>query len=762
VSESEFRILEQWFERALAADDRAAVVAECAAKNPDRAKRLKAMLAADAREQDPLKQAVAAESARADEIVLPERIGPFKVVRRLGAGGMGVVYLCRRSGPDFEQLVAVKRLPAAGDSDFARQRLKMERRVLAGLRHPNIAQLIDGGEDEGGTPWVALEYVEGQPIDRWASDNGLDRHRRIECFLALCDAVQFAHRNLIVHRDIKASNVLIDTHGQLKLLDFGIAKLLGEAGPDDASLTVASTMTPHYASPEQVRGEPVTQASDVYSMGVLLYELLAGRRPYEFPTRRPSEVERIVCEAEPAPLGGRNATDLNWILARAMHKDPARRYASARELGDDLRRWLDGRPVEARPDRAWYRISRFLKRHPVGASTAALIVLLLIGFGSTMAWQARQLAIQRDAAEREARVAGETAEFLIELFAVSDPREANPADVRARDLLERAAAELPGELDSDPLTRARLMHVIGLAFSNLGQAERGIDLLRQAMELRIAHAGDASAQAADSRNRLGNVLRRFGRMVEAEPLLVRALEWREAHGVVDHDLADSYNNVGLLQNELGRYQQAERMLRRAIELHRQVGGPDTDRAAAPLHNLSLSLRRQGEYDAARQASLESLAIKRAAGDWSLSSIAVTLAALANIERERGDLEAALARSSESLDLRRQVFGETSVMIASGLVTHAEILLALGDPESAERLHRDALALHESDGSADSLRAADVQLGLGRLLADQGRIDEALPLLRRAVDSAARELPEGSPELARFQDALNAPAGNSSQ
>ncbi|GAB4201306.1 MAG: hypothetical protein Tsb002_37870 [Wenzhouxiangellaceae bacterium] len=753
MNANEFRILEQWFERALAAEDSAAIIAECAAENPIRAQRLQAMLAADAREQDPLQQVIAEESARASDAAQPDRIGPFEVVRRLGAGGMGVVYLCRRSGPDFEQLVAVKRLPAAGDSDFARQRLKMERRVLASLRHPNIAQLIDGGEDAGGTPWVALEYVEGQPIDRWVEQRGLGRHQRIECFLALCDAVQFAHRNLIVHRDIKASNVLIDAHGQLKLLDFGIAKLLDDAGSIDAAPTVALTMTPHYASPEQVCGEPVTQASDVYSMGVLLYELLAGRRPYDFPTRRPSTVERIVCESEPAPLGGRNATDLDWILARAMHKEPARRYASARELGDDLRRWLNGRPVEARPDRALYRVNRFLRRHPLGASTVALIALLVIGFGITMAWQASQLAMQRDAAEREARVASETAEFLTELFAVSDPRETNPADVRARDLLERAATDLPGELDSDPLTRARLMHVIGLAFANLGQAERGIDLLRQAMALRIAHAGDDSAQAADSRNRLGNVLRRFGRMVEAEPLLVRALQWREAHGAVDHDLADSYNNVGLLQNDLGHYEQAEQMLRRAIELHRQVGGPDTPRAAASLHNLSLSLRRQGEYDAAREAALESLAIKRATGDWSLSSIAVTLAALANIEREHGDLQAALARSTESLELRRQVFGENNVLIASGLVTHAKILLELGDLETAEQLHRQALALHESDGSADSLRAANVQLGLGRLLAAQGRTEEALALLQRATASARRELPAGSPELERFQQAL---------
>jgi serine/threonine-protein kinase len=758
VNRDDFLRLERWFQRAVETDDRDAVIAACRAEDPDLVERLEAMLAADdeqASEDDRLRRVVADEAVGTDNGEAPEQIGPFEVVRRLGAGGMGVVYLCRRSGPDFEQQVAVKRLPAAGDSDFARERLKMERRVLAGLRHPNIAQLIDGGEAPDGTPWVAMEYIEGRPIDRWVDDQGLDRRDRVQRFLALCDAVQFAHRNLVVHRDIKASNVLIDTHGQLKLLDFGIAKLVDEAEAevDDSPLTVASTMTPHYASPEQVRGEAVTPASDVYSLGVLLFELLAGQRPYDFPTRRPSDIERVVCEVEPPPLGGRNTTDLDCIIARAMHKDPARRYASARELSDDLRRWLDGRPVEARPDSPMYRTGRFMRRHPFGVGAAALIAVLVIGFGATMARQAQLLELERDAAAREARVAQETSEFLIDLFAVSDPREANPADVRARDMLDAAAERLPDELESDPLGRAQLMHVIGLAYSNLGIGDRGIELLRRSMDLRIQHAGDDSALAADSRNRLGNALRRFGYMSEAEPLLVQALAWREQNGPVDPDLADSYNNVGLLQNELGYYEEAEATLRHAIALHRQVDGRATRAAAAPLHNLALALRRQQRFDDAAEAAAESIAIKRAAGDWSLSSLAVTLAVLANIERQRGNLEAALTDSTESLALREEVFGRDNVLIASGLVTHANIVEAMGDLDRAEQLKRESVALFEADGSADSLRAANSQLGLGQLLLDQSRYDEARPLLERAAASARRELPAGSPELERYEVAL---------
>jgi len=756
----DFQRLERWFQRALACEEeeRNALVRELTDRDPELGRRLAAMLAADAEGADPVRGAI---DAAVDETVrLPHSIGPFEVIRKLGAGGMGVVYLCRRSDHDFDQQVAVKRLGAAGDSEFARQRLRMERRVLAGLRHPNIAQLIDGGEDDDGTPYVAMEYVEGEAIDRFSARRGLDARGRVKLFLALCEALQFAHRNLVVHRDIKASNVQIDTHGQLKLLDFGIAKLLGEADSGAEVPTVASSMTPHYASPEQVRGEPVGPASDIYSMGVLLYELLSGRRPYEIKTTRAAEVERIVCESTPPALPGRGMADLDSIIACAMHKEPERRFASAAEFGDDLKRWLDDRPVHARADSTLYRLQSFVRRHPFGAATTALISVLLVGFGSVMTWQASELAKQRDAAETEARVANETSEFLIELFAVSDPLESNPADVRARDLLERAAERLPGQLESDPLGRARLMHVIGLAFSNIGDQERGIELLSRALRLRELHAGSDSAETADSLNRLGNIFRRFGRLVEAEPMLVRALAWRQQNGPVDHDLADSYNNVGLLQNDLGHYVQAEQTLRRSIDLHRRVGGPETDKVTAPLHNLSLSLRRQGRLDEARTASMEALAIKRAAGDWSLSSLAVTLAALANIERERGDLSAALAYSEESVALREQVFGRDNVMIASGLVTHAEIVGELGRTSDAEALVREALALHETAGTLDGLRAADVRLALGRLLIAQSRLDEARAVIEPALASAARELPADSPELERFREALKETARGS--
>ena len=754
-----FHALEGLFEQALALDSarRQALLEDLKTRDRELAERLSAMLEADGAESDVLVDLVKQSDCDAGRPI-PERIGPFQIHKKLGEGGMGVVYLGLRKTADFEQWLAVKRLNAAVDSELARQRLLIEQRVLASLRHPHIAQFVDGGEDVDGTPYVAMEFVDGVPLLQYALDHELSRRDRVSLFLDLCQAVHFAHQHLIVHRDIKAGNVLIDEHGVLKLLDFGIAKLLGDerGGQDETVLTVAGAMTPHYASPEQIRGETVTPLTDLYSLGVVLYELLAGRRPYDIQTRRPTEIEKIICLTDPGPplltRRGRDG-DLNSIVLKAMHKEADRRYQSAAQLGEDLQRWLDGRPVLARPDSAGYRLRTLLRRHPFGAAAFSTIALLLVLFSVGMAWQAHRLALERDRAEREARVATETSAFLIELFQASDPRETNPEDLRARDLLDRAAERISVEIGSDPLMQAQIMHVIGLAYTNLGIEGPAIELLGGALTLREQQLGADSAPVADSRNRLGNALRGFGRMTEAEPLLVQALQWRQTHGAVDHDLADSWNNVGLLQNDLGWAERAEASLRESIALHRQVGGPDTIQTAAPLHNLALALRFQQRFEEARQVALESLAIKRA-NDWSLASLANTVAVLASIERQMDNLPAALEASEESLALREQVFGRDSIRIASGLATHANILERMDRYEETESLFLEALALHRINDSEQSLGAADILLGYGRFLHRQNRPEEGERELAKALAIAEAHLPADSPLLERFRFPLH--------
>lgn len=756
-----FRELEALFEKAISLDraGREALLVELWPRDVELAERLVAMLDKDDAGEDVLVDLVSNSGVDSNR-PLPERIGPYRVLSKLGEGGMGVVYLGERKTADFEQLLAIKRLNAAVDSELARQRLLIEQRVLATLRHPNIAQFVDGGEDADGTPYVAMEFVDGVPLLEYVQVHRLSQSDRIKLFIDLCKAVHFAHQHLVVHRDIKAGNVMIDEHGTLKLLDFGIAKLLGEerGGHDHTVLTVAGAMTPHYASPEQIRGEVVTPVTDVYSLGVLLYELMAGRRPYDIQTRRPTEIERIICLTDPGPpLSTRRGRDgdLNSIVLKAMHKAIERRYQSAAQLAEDLERWLEGRPVLARPDSAGYRFRSFIRRHPFGVAASSTLALILVVFSVGMGWQAHRLAIERDRAEREARVATETADFLIELFQASDTRENNPEDLSARDLLDRAAERIPSELGSDPLLRAQLMQVIGLAYTHQGLEDEAIGLLTEALQVREAELGSEHALVAYSLNRLGNALRTFGRMKEAEPMLVRALQWRQTYGQVDHDLADSYNNVGLLQNELGWHERAEVSLRQSIALHRQVGGADTTQAAPPLHNLALSLRSQQDFEQAREVALEALAIKRA-NDITLDSLAVTLAVLANIERQLGNLDAALAASEESLDLRERVFGRDSIRIASGLGTHAKILAELGRLAEAEAHFLEALDLHAQAGSDRSLGAADLRLGYGLFLNGQQLPGESAQMLADALVIARERLPEDAPELERYRAPLTSP------
>ncbi len=759
MSEAAFRRLDALFNQALEMDagSRDDLLRELEVESAELAARLRAMLRAADSDADPLRASVD-RAVQTLAPTLPARIGPFEVLRRLGEGGMGAVFLCQRGDGDFTQLVAVKRLGSAAGSASVRQRLALERRLLARLRHPHIAQFIDGGEDADGTPYVAMEYVEGQRIDRHAEEQALDRAARLRLFQQLCAAVQFAHANLIVHRDIKPDNVLVDRHGEVKLLDFGIAKLLGEAETTESAPTMAGAMTPHYASPEQVRGEPVSQASDVYSLGVLLYELLSGQRPYRIDSTRPSEIERIVCEQQPTPLSqlsgrrGGAARDMDAILGKAMHKQAERRYDSAALLSEDIGHWLQGLPVQARPDSAGYRLRTLLRRHPLGAAAAALMLLVLVGFAGAMAWQAERVARERDLAQREARISQETADFLIELFGASDPRVAGAGDLRARDLLEAGAERLPGAMASDPLARARLLQVIGLAYANLGDDAQATALMTDALRLREQHAGPDGADVADSLNRLGDVHRRFGRLAEAETMLVRALDWRLRNGPVDSDLADSHNNVGLLQNDLGHHAQAEVTLRGAIALHRQVGGEDTAAVISPLHNLAQSLRAQGRLDEARLAAAESVQRKRRAGT-AAASLANTLAVLANIERDSGQLDQALEHASESLALRRGVFGDDSPMIVPGLIAQANVLAALGRDADARRHYLQAMSLHQQPGQGDTLGAANSHLSYGRFLLDRSEFEAARQHIERAHRIASGQLADGSPALERYAKAL---------
>ncbi len=450
-----------------------------------------------------------------------DRIGPYRVLRTLGVGGMGEVYLAERADAQFDQQVAIK--VVSGVSRGVQSRLKIERQILAQLDHPNIAHLLDGGSLPDGTGYIVMEYVDGLPIDAYCDSNRLDIPSRLRLFQTVAGAVHYAHQNLIVHRDLKPSNILVTAAGVPKLLDFGIAKLLDERQAGDHTLAVTHAdvriMTPDHASPEQVRGQAITTSSDVYVLGVLLYKMLAGTGPFVIPSMRLAEIERAICEKVPPPPSHAVSTeesqealdiarvrgtgtarlrrtlrgDLDNIVLMAMRKEPERRYASAQQMASDIQRYLDGKPVIARRDTLPYRTTKFIQRHwlPVTAGAAAAIVTLV--FATTTYRQSQRIAAERDRvaeqrerAEHERIRAEEVSGFLVDLFKLSDPEENRGNRVTARELLDSSAKRLRRGLHDQPETKAALLSAVGSVYDSLGQYQEALPILAESLAVAAA------------------------------------------------------------------------------------------------------------------------------------------------------------------------------------------------------------------------------------------------------------------------------------
>jgi serine/threonine-protein kinase len=454
------------------------------------------------------------------------RIGPYRLTREIGRGGMGVVYLAERDDGQFRRTVAIKVMRAGMDPDEVRRRLEAERQILAALDHPNIARLYDGGVAPDGRPYLVMEYVEGQPIDEYCDSHRLSVEERLALFCTVAHAVHYAHRRLVVHRDLKPSNILVTADGHPKLLDFGIAKILEES-PLEVTAPLTRTglrlLTPEYASPEQIRGGPVTTANDVYALGVVLYELLTGRRPFDVSDLSPAEAERVILlqdarkpstltsrrdtasrntagdtaapdpahtatlrRSTPVRLARRLSGDLDNLVLMALRKEPERRYASAQQFADDIQRHLVGRPVTARGHSPTYRARKFVDRHRWGVlAGAAIIVLLAAGIISTLvqaraaAEQARIALEERIRAEQEARRAARVQSIVVDLFRLSDPNEALGDTITAREMLDRGAERVLREFGDQPDVQAALLSEVARVYANLGLADRAETLVRQ-------------------------------------------------------------------------------------------------------------------------------------------------------------------------------------------------------------------------------------------------------------------------------------------
>ena len=687
-----------------------------------------------------------------------QSIGPYRIEALLGRGGMGTVYLARRQD-DYRQLVALKLIKRGMDSDEIVRRFENERQILADLDHPNIARLLDGGTAADGRPYLVLEYVEGEPIDRYCDHHQLSTRRRLELFLQVCSAVYVSHQKLVVHRDLKPGNILVDADGVPKLLDFGIAKLLESelAFRTLATLPDRRPMTLRYASPEQVRGEVVTTASDTYALGVLLYRLLTGHHPNDLEDPEVSstvEVIRRICrheprrpstairgrktvrkagdtveltpesvsrtrDGDPRRLGRRLKGDVDAIVLKALRKEPKQRYGSVEQFAEDIRRFLDGLPVKARRGTFTYRAGKYVRRNRL--ALAVLLVILAFSVTTTMLWQKavdeRQKAVQeRQQADIERQRADRTLELLKGLFKASDPTR--PELPSTREVLERGTRLLGDALEEDPEQRADLTGILGNTYRNLG-------LYR-----------------------------------EARPLMEESLEIMKRQYPGDHPLlAERINNLAVVSHDIGDYRSAEKYSREALAMRRRLGQEDTIGIVKTLNNLASMVMKRGNYAEAEELYRRGLDMRIKRNGPRALNVATSLRNLANLFYVRGDAAQAEPLLRRALDIRLENFERRHVNVASVLDKLGSVRQALGDDHEAEKLFTEALNIQRHFRGNEHLTVAHSQVNLAALIIEQDASREALEtaavLLRQALSTLVRKKPAGDWEIARAESVLGA-------
>lgn len=642
------------------------------------------------------------------EVTAGSRIGGYRLIRVLGEGGMGKVYLAARADDQFQKQAAIKLLQARFvETPTMLLRFRSERQILANLEHPNIARLLDGGVTEGGLPYLVMEYVNGLRIDQYCHQQKLTVEQRLQLFCTVCAAIESAHKNLVVHRDIKPANILVTSSGEPKLLDFGIAKLMdSDTGEPTPTRTGDRMMTPEYASPEQVRGQPVTTATDVYALGVLLYELLVGARPFRADSASPVELYRRICEQEPeapslsarnpgaAPDAARNlGAELDNILLMAMRKEPERRYRSVREFADDIAAYLSGYPVRAKTASVGYRSFKFFRRHRAIVLSAALVALSLVASSIGMGVLARRARRQQAIAERQS-------EFLASIFQASAPEKARGQQVSARDLLDRGVERVDSELAGQPELQAAMLDNIGRSYTSLGEYNRAEPLLERAYKLGRQIFGDDSLVTAATTDALASNLRLESKMDQAEALFRQALAIREKKlGAGDNLVAESLSHLGDCLIVENKYAEAESVLRRALAIDRTQHSDDD---VSTRNYLALALESKGNFAEAGQLLREALEIDRRRQGADSPSYFFTLHNLAGSFIDMGDLIDAEATDREALALGRKVLGNDHLNLTYPLNNLAWILLEEGKPQEVEPILREDLEINRKHDNQNTM------------------------------------------------------------
>ena len=790
LSAERWRLLSPYLDEVLDVDidRRAAWLEAMRARDPGIAADLQALLA---EQQDINDTGFLEGSVRLGAAAMPgpslsgEIFGAYRLLSLIGQGGMGSVWLAERSDGRFEGHAAVKVLNVAVAGRTLEERFRREGSILARVRHPHIAHLVDAGVSPAGHPYLVLEYVDGQSIDRYCDSRDLGIDARLRLFLDVLAAVAHAHAHLVVHRDIKPGNVLVSTNGEVKLLDFGIAKLLeresvADGTPQDpGTLTrdLGSALTPQFAAPEQLAGGAVTTATDVYALGVLLYVLLTGRHPAGTAAQSAATLIRAIVEEEPARASDAAAStrakralrgDLDTIVAKALKKNPAERYSSVSAFADDLQRYLRHEPIAARPDTLRYRASTFMRRHPRGATASAAVVLLLLGLG---AYHTERLAAERDRAQREAAKATKISELLTGMLTAADPYQvrATQAEPTVRGLLDAGTAQVQQSLDGQPELRADILTVLGRIYRRLGIYDKAQALLEQALASGTAAFGTSHVTVAQTLHDLGVVLADKGDYTAAARRLEEALAMRRSLLGTEHqDVAVTLSELGRVYQDLGQNHRAEPLQREALRIRTKVLGAGDKETAVSMSDLASVLRLDGDIAGADALLAQCLDINRKTRGDIHPNTATTWHDIGQIAAARGDYATAETLMRRSLDINRQTLGDNHPVVATTLNSLAHVLVAERRSDDAARALEQALAIaRQSLGNDHQLTAiyaanlASVQLTRNEPAIAAELLRQALPIRAKApgvVPSRRRTVPADDWSVDAIQKLLDAAAG----
>ncbi len=724
-----------------------------------------------------------------------DHLGPYRLIDRIGRGGMGEVWRAEQVSPVIRD-VAIKLIKLGMDSEEVLARFHGERQALARMDHSNVARVYDAGATDGGRPYFVMELIQGEAVTHYCDEKKLTTTERLQLFLDICAGVEHAHQKGIIHRDLKPSNILVTEEADRpvpKIIDFGIAKAVGNATDLGSSAQTQLGQwvgTPEYMSPEQagLRSDDIDTRSDVYALGAILYELLSGTQLFERDTLRrgdPEEMRRHIRERDPSKPSDRLSSshtaseiaqrrgteakqltrslrgDLDWIVMKALEKDRDRRYASPRELAQDIERHLAHEPVVAGPPSLSYRASKFMRRHRLAVATAAIVTAAILGgtalatAGLLRARAAEQTAREAEQVARdEAAKTGAINRFLRNILSSASPEAGAGRDVTVVEALGHARSRLAQSFQDNPTVGADIRDTLGTTYHELGLHGEARELLEESLELRREALGDAHPDVAASLNELARLHHTAGEFDQAESYFHETLAvLRAAHGNEHSHVAATLNNLGMLYVHLGRQEEARETLESALELKRKLHG-DVHREVMPtLNNLGMLLSDMGQHDEAVALFQEAIDGNRQIAGPRHGLVAINLTNLASTYHDQGRHAEAMARFEESLDIKREAFGDDHPSTAITLTAMAKTLDAMGEHEQAGPLHDEALAVFRAALEPDNFRIGSAQVGYGRHLLKLGNRAGAIEQMQEGVDILEAAFGADDPRVAAARESL---------